>query len=123
MLLKPSKITSDINDGKKIKTWCVGKYINLKNIIPSGSVVFDFTVPNVVVPRNVIYVDAGTVKYNPQQTDLNYGLSNDYTDLFACHAGSLVHALEKWEHHELGPIDIDRIDYVIDKALKHGFIF
>jgi predicted amino acid dehydrogenase len=39
----------------------------------------------------------------------------------ACHAGGLVHVLEGWQHHEVGAIDIDRIDVVWEAAMKHGF--
>lgn len=39
----------------------------------------------------------------------------------ACHAGGLVHALEGWEHHEVGAIDVSRIDQTWAAALKHGF--
>eukprot|EP00897_Mesotaenium_endlicherianum_P008982 jgi/Mesen1/8111/ME000435S07281 len=39
----------------------------------------------------------------------------------ACHAGGLVHALEGWEHHEVGAIDPSRIDLTWQAALKHGF--
>ena len=38
----------------------------------------------------------------------------------ACHAGGVVHCLEGWEHHEVGAIDVDRIDVVWKAALKHG---
>ncbi|WOL08605.1 protein ECERIFERUM 3 [Canna indica] len=38
----------------------------------------------------------------------------------ACHAGGVVHFLEGWSHHEVGAIDVDRIDVVWKAALKHG---
>lgn len=38
----------------------------------------------------------------------------------ACHAGGVVHSLEGWTHHEVGAIDVDRIDLVWEAALKHG---
>ena len=38
----------------------------------------------------------------------------------ACHAGGLVHQLEGWTHHEVGALDVDRIDLVWEAALKHG---
>lgn len=38
----------------------------------------------------------------------------------ACHAGGVVHLLEGWTHHEVGAIDVDRIDLVWNAALKHG---
>jgi len=41
----------------------------------------------------------------------------------ACHAAGLVHYQEKWKHHEVGPINIERIDSVWEAALNHGFEF
>ena len=38
----------------------------------------------------------------------------------ACHAGGVVHFLEGWTHHEVGAIDVDRIDIVWKAALNHG---
>lgn len=38
----------------------------------------------------------------------------------ACHAGGVVHALEGWEHNEVGAINVDHIDLVWEVALKHG---
>ncbi|VAI32647.1 unnamed protein product [Triticum turgidum subsp. durum] len=38
----------------------------------------------------------------------------------ACHAGGVVHFLEGYTHHEVGAIDVDRIDVVWEAALKHG---
>ncbi|KAL0404360.1 UNVERIFIED_CONTAM: Very-long-chain aldehyde decarbonylase CER3 [Sesamum radiatum] len=38
----------------------------------------------------------------------------------ACHAGGVVHSLEGWSHHEVGAIDVDRIDLVWEAALRHG---
>lgn len=39
----------------------------------------------------------------------------------ACHAGGAVHYLEGWTHHEVGALDVNRIDVVWKAALKHGF--
>lgn len=38
----------------------------------------------------------------------------------ACHAGGVVHMLEGWKHHEVGAIDVDRIDLVWEAAMKYG---
>lgn len=40
----------------------------------------------------------------------------------ACHAGGVVHSLEAWTHHEVGAIDVHRIDLVWEAALKHGLM-
>ena len=41
--------------------------------------------------------------------------------VFACFAGGLVHMLEGWTHHEVGPIDVDKIDVTWEAAMRHGF--
>ncbi|KFK27319.1 hypothetical protein AALP_AA8G367000, partial [Arabis alpina] len=38
----------------------------------------------------------------------------------ACHAGGVVHMLEGWKHHEVGAIDVDRIDLVWEAAMRNG---
>lgn len=38
----------------------------------------------------------------------------------ACHAGGVLHLLQGWTHHEVGAIDVDRIDLVWEAALRHG---
>ncbi|TQE10207.1 hypothetical protein C1H46_004179 [Malus baccata] len=40
--------------------------------------------------------------------------------VYACHAGGVVHYLEGWTHHEVGALDVDRIDLVWNVALNHG---
>lgn len=49
-----------------------------------------------------------------QQYTLDRGI------VHACHAGGVVHFLEGWTHHEVGAIDVDRIDIVWEAALRHG---
>lgn len=53
-----------------------------------------------------------------------FGVALQYTMdrgvVHACHAGGVVHSLEGWTHHEVGAIDVERIDIVWKAALKHG---
>jgi hypothetical protein len=41
--------------------------------------------------------------------------------VYACYAGAIVHAMEGWDHHEVGAIDPSRIDQTWEAALRHGF--
>lgn len=41
--------------------------------------------------------------------------------VYACYAGAIVHAMENWQHHEVGAIDPARIDETWDAAMRHGF--
>lgn len=120
------QLSSSLDDMKKYKVICIGKYLDIKKYLPKTEcVVVDFTVPSVIVPKNnkITYIDATFVGLNKDLTDNNYSLAKNYNEMYCCQAGAMVHTLEKWDHHELGPIDIDKIDSVVDAAKRHGFIF
>ncbi|KAL7093199.1 hypothetical protein ACP275_11G028200 [Erythranthe tilingii] len=107
------------------KAWIVGKWITAReqNYAPSGCHFHQFVVPPILqFRRDCTYGDLAAMKL-PQDVQ---GLGScEYTMgrgvVHACHAGGVVHALEEWSHHEVGAIDVDRIDFVWKSALKHGF--
>ncbi|KAL9151049.1 hypothetical protein ABFS82_11G028400 [Erythranthe guttata] len=106
------------------KAWIVGKWITSReqNYAPSGCHFHQFVVPPILqFRRDCTYGDLAAMKL-PQDVQ---GLGScEYTMgrgvVHACHAGGVVHALEEWSHHEVGAIDVDRIDFVWKSALKHG---
>ncbi|KAK4479442.1 hypothetical protein RD792_014956 [Penstemon davidsonii] len=106
------------------KTWIVGKWITPREqkFAPSGSHFHQFVVPPILqFRRDCTYGDLAAMKL-PQDVQ---GLGScEYTMergvVHACHAGGVVHFLEGWSHHEVGAIDVDRIDLVWEAALKHG---
>lgn len=51
--------------------------------------------------------------------DLQHAL--DRGVVHACHAGGLLHTMEGWTHHEMGPIPVDRIEIVWKAAMERGF--
>ncbi|EEF34165.1 sterol desaturase, putative [Ricinus communis] len=60
------------------------------------------------------------VQVTKYQAAQNCKYTMDRGVVHACHAGGVVHLLEGWSHHEVGAIDVDRIDLVWNAALKHG---
>lgn len=54
---------------------------------------------------------------------MNVGLQHalDRGVVHACHAGGLLHTMEGWTHHEMGPIPLDHIETVWIAAMEHGF--
>ncbi|KAJ0984929.1 hypothetical protein J5N97_003285 [Dioscorea zingiberensis] len=106
------------------KTWIVGKWLSPREQrwAPPGTHFHQFVVPPIISFRS----------------DCTYGklaamrLPNDVQGLgmceytmergvvHACHAGGVVHFLEGWKHHEVGAIDVERIDVVWEAAKKHG---
>ncbi|KAL6525428.1 Very-long-chain aldehyde decarbonylase cer3 [Orobanche hederae] len=106
------------------KTWIVGKWITPREqyFAPSGAHFHQFVVPPILqFRRDCTYGDLAAMKL-PEDVE---GLGScEYTMergvVHACHAGGVVHSLEEWTHHEVGAIDVDRIDLVWEAALKHG---
>ncbi|XP_021895251.1 protein ECERIFERUM 3 [Carica papaya] len=106
------------------KTWIVGKWITPReqSWAPAGTHFHQFVVPPILAFRkNCTYGDLAAMRL-PEDVE---GLGScEYTMdrgvVHACHAGGVVHLLEGWKHHEVGAIDVDRIDLVWEAALKHG---
>lgn len=106
------------------KTWIVGKWITPReqSFAPSGAHFHQFVVPPILrFRRDCSYGDLAAMGLPEDVQGLG---SCEYTMergvVHACHAGGVVHSLEGWTHHEVGAIDVDRIDIVWKAALKHG---
>ncbi|CAM0909082.1 unnamed protein product [Alopecurus aequalis] len=109
---------------KTCKTWLVGKWLSPREQrwAPRGTHFHQFVVPPVIeFRRDCTYGKLAAMRLPKDVQGLG---SCEYTMergvVHACHAGGVVHCLEGWEHHEVGAIDVDRIDVVWKAALKHG---
>ncbi|XP_058765667.1 very-long-chain aldehyde decarbonylase CER3-like [Vicia villosa] len=106
------------------KTWIVGKWITPReqSWAPKGTHFHQFVVPPILsFRRDCTYGELAAMRL-PEDVE---GLGCcEYTMergvVHACHAGGVVHSLEGWSHHEVGAIDVKRIDLVWQAALKHG---
>ncbi|GAB2267477.1 Very-long-chain aldehyde decarbonylase cer3 [Dionaea muscipula] len=109
---------------KNCKTWIVGKWITPReqSWAPPGTRFHQFVVPPILHFRNdCTYADLAAMKLPDDVQGLamcEYTMERGV--VHACHAGGVVHSLEGWTHHEVGAIDVDRIDIVWQAALKHG---
>ncbi|TYH60454.1 hypothetical protein ES332_D08G293600v1 [Gossypium tomentosum] len=107
------------------KTWIAGKWITPweQSWAPSGTHFHQFVVPPILASRrDCTYGDLAAMRLPEDVEGLGsceYKLERGV--VHACHAGGAIHRLEGWPHHEIGPIDVDRIDLVWEAALKHGF--
>uniref|UniRef100_J3LA58 aldehyde oxygenase (deformylating) n=1 Tax=Oryza brachyantha TaxID=4533 RepID=J3LA58_ORYBR len=96
------------------KTWLVGKWLSPREQrwAPAGTHFHQFVVPPIMgFRRDCTYGKLAAMRL-PEDVE---GLGTcEYTMgrgvVHACHAGGVVHFLEGWEHHEVGAIDVDRID-------------
>ncbi|KAL7097332.1 hypothetical protein ACP275_10G137800 [Erythranthe tilingii] len=107
------------------KTWIVGKWITPREqkFAPPGAHFHQFVVPPVFqFRRDCTYGDLAAMRLPEDVQGLGvceYTMERGV--VHACHAGGVVHSLEGWTHHEVGAIDVERIDPVWEAAMKYGF--
>lgn len=109
---------------RNCKTWIVGKWITPReqSWAPSGTHFHQFVVPSILsFRRDCTYGDLAAMRLPDDVEGLGCcEYTMDRGVVHACHAGGVVHLLEGWSHHEVGAIDVDRIDLVWEAALRHG---
>ncbi|KAE8718769.1 Protein ECERIFERUM 3 [Hibiscus syriacus] len=106
------------------KTLIVGKWITPReqSWAPSGTHFHQFVVPPILAfRRDCTYGDLAAMRLPHDVQGLgSCGYTMERGVVHACHAGGVVHQLEGWTHHEVGAIDVDRIDLVWEAAMKQG---
>eukprot|EP00246_Nothoceros_aenigmaticus_P001692 TRINITY_DN1223_c0_g1_i3.p1 TRINITY_DN1223_c0_g1~~TRINITY_DN1223_c0_g1_i3.p1 ORF type:complete len:161 (-),score=10.74 TRINITY_DN1223_c0_g1_i3:192-674(-) len=112
--------------GQHCKTWVVGKWMTAQeqSWAPPKTHFHQFVVPAMrETRRDCTYGKLAGLHLPLTRTEgmNSCELTMPRGVVHACHAGGLVHALEGWQHHEVGSIDVDRIDLVWNTALRHGF--
>ncbi|KAG6740821.1 hypothetical protein POTOM_056290 [Populus tomentosa] len=109
---------------RSCKTWIVGKWITPReqSWAPTGTHFHQFVVPPIFsFRRDCTYGDLAAMRLPDDVQGLgNCEYTMDRGVVHACHAGGVVHLLEGWTHHEVGALDVARIDVVWNAALKHG---
>ncbi|KAF2575692.1 hypothetical protein F2Q70_00005373 [Brassica cretica] len=112
------------NAAQNCKTWIVGKWLTPReqSWAPKGTHFHQFVVPPILnFRRNCTYGDLAAMRLPEDVQGLGTcEYTMDRGVVHACHAGGVVHMLEGWEHHEVGAIDVDRIDLVWEAAMRHG---
>ncbi|CAN7114825.1 unnamed protein product [Brassica rapa subsp. narinosa] len=110
--------------GVRVLTWIVGKWLTPReqSWAPAGTHFHQFVVPPILkFRRNCTYDELAAVRLPKDVQGLGTcEYTMDRGVVHACHAGGLVHMLEGWEHHEVGAVDVERIDLVWEAAMRHG---
>lgn len=110
--------------GKDCKIWIIGRPCPdaEQRLASPGTVFHQFVVPQVQELRaDCKYGKLASMALPKKATGVKTcEMTMERGHVHACHAGALVHTLEEWQHHEVGMIDVDRIDTVWEAAIKHG---
>lgn len=116
---------TSVKEGSHCKQWIVGKPLEPREQThaPSGSTFHQFVVPPLKeARRDCTYGALPGMKLPDATVGVHSAMMDmDRRCVYACYAGAIVHALEDWQHHEVGAIDPERIDQTWDAAIKHGF--
>lgn len=114
-----------VEDGSHCKQWVIGKPISDRDqaLAPKGTFFHQFVVPPVKPLRNDCSYGVLPALKLPDKTQGVHAamMDMDRRYVYACYAGAIVHALEGWDHHEVGTIDPSRIDQTWEAAMRHGF--
>ena len=112
-------------EGRKCATWVVCKPCGPKAqaCAPPGTHFHQVVVPPIEKLRaDCRYGELAAMDLPPSATDTRAcELFMPRRRVFACHAGALTHMLQGWDYHEVGAINIDRIDSTFEASLSLGF--
>ncbi|CAI6012951.1 unnamed protein product [Closterium sp. NIES-65] len=104
--------------------WIIGKGMMWweQRHAPPGTHFHQFVVPPIAEVRpDCTYGKLAAMRLPDDVENLKFcELALPRGHIYACHAGGLVHLLEGWDYHEVGRIDVSRIDPTWDAAMRHG---
>ncbi|RLN03563.1 protein ECERIFERUM 3-like [Panicum miliaceum] len=112
---------TECQSAQHCKTWIAGKWLSPRDQLwaPAGTHFHQFVVPPILrFRRDCTYGKLAAMRLPDDVQGLGYTLGRGV--VHACHAGGVVHFLEGYEGHEVGAIDVDRIDVVWEAAMRLG---
>lgn len=125
------QISNNLFDGARCNLWLTGKAVprgsNLLEFIPKNAKVLNFSVPNPLSEKDINKrqdlktSEAGLLAYDPKNTDLQFTMRLKPGLTYACHVGTMVHAIKGWTRHEVGAVDMSLLDETYEAAIDLGF--
>eukprot|EP00191_Tetraselmis_sp_GSL018_P009540 CAMPEP_0177603400 /NCGR_PEP_ID=MMETSP0419_2-20121207/15488_1 /TAXON_ID=582737 /ORGANISM="Tetraselmis sp., Strain GSL018" /LENGTH=590 /DNA_ID=CAMNT_0019097161 /DNA_START=152 /DNA_END=1924 /DNA_ORIENTATION=+ len=115
---------TSLSEGSRCNRWVVGTLLGAadQKHAPPGAFFHQFVVPPIREARaDCKYGKLAAMRLPAKALMRACEMTMERGCVHACHAGALVHALEGWEHHEVGAIDVSRIDDTWEAAMRHGF--
>ena len=120
-----------VRDGADCPFWVTGKARpsgeEICTFIPTDGIVVNFSVPDPLTEsllskrRDVYHFDGGLMAYDPTSTSMAFRMRLVPGLTYACHAGTITHAFMGWKHHEVGPVEVDLLDEVLEAGKQAGF--
>jgi len=122
---------SSLSEGANSDMWITGKFKpdrhELMSAIPQGATVLNFAVPDPLTKEvcatrpDVLHLDGGFLAYDKRNSSMAFTHLLPEGIMYACMAGCVTHAAMGYTDHEIGPVRMDRLDPLWDKAVECGF--
>jgi len=112
-------------EGADCRAWVLGTFATrpLGHLVPAGTTFYEFGVPvssaEFLQPHSVVSI--ASMRVNRQVCDLTFCHDHSSDQMPACLAATIIHGLEALEEHEVGEVDVARMDGWLQLARKHGF--
>lgn len=116
---------------QKCSLWITGKCkpggAELIKFAPPRTIFLNFSVPDPLTDRflrrrpDVRHFEGGLMCYNPSVTKMHFYMRLMPCQIYACHAGTIVHEAKGWRHHEVGEIDLEGLENIWQASLEMGF--
>jgi sterol desaturase/sphingolipid hydroxylase (fatty acid hydroxylase superfamily)/predicted amino acid dehydrogenase len=112
-------------EGADCRAWVLGTAATqpLGHLVTPGTTFLEFAVPctepTYLQPHKVVGI-AG-IRVDSQVCDLTFCHDRSSDTMPACLAATIIHGLEGFQEHEVGEVDIRKMDEWLRLAEKHGF--
>jgi len=114
-------------EGAACRTWVLGSALTkpVSRVAQRGTTFFEFAVPRTRVDylKPFAVIAAGSVNFSSRTCDLTFCHDRGNKAVPACLAATIIHGLEGFSEHEVGDVDVSRLDHWLELAAKHGFQF
>lgn len=111
--------------------WIIGKSKpggrELMKYAPWGTIFLNFNVPDPMTERllkkrpDIRHFEGALMNYDPGSMKMRFTMRLLPGMMYACHVATIVHAAKGWRHHEVGEIDLKKLEEVWQAAVEMGF--
>lgn len=124
------EFTDKVESGHDCRFWITGKARPSGEAVvrhlPMGAVVLNFSVPDPLegylgLRPDVYHLDGGLVYFDPRTSSQWFRMRLKPGFMHACHAGTVIHAHQRWRHSEVGPVEVDRMGMTLEVGQNIGF--
>mmetsp|Transcript_97848 Transcript_97848/g.258417 ORF Transcript_97848/g.258417 Transcript_97848/m.258417 type:complete len:691 (-) Transcript_97848:111-2183(-) len=112
-------------EGADCRVWVLGTMTTrpLGCLVPAGTTFYEFGVPvssaEFLQPHSVVSI--ASMRVNRQVCDLTFCHDHSSEQMPSCLAATIIHGLEGHTEHEVGEVDVAKMDGWLQLARKHGF--